>query len=151
LHGLYRHWGHPTVLEDIGCEKVRDIGTQRPIQDMARCYQMAGALKRQFVVSFMNRHGRWPRFATNEGLEGTPLYNLIKTQDKNLNLYSPDYTLLDWGKLRFAKEFDFDYHLDYTELLDDKAISCIRSEIRTVYNRTVLGYTPKKNLPRDGS
>jgi hypothetical protein len=77
-------------------------------------------------------------------LVGTPLFNLIKTQDKNLNLYSPDYTLIDWGKLRFEKEFDFDYQLDYTELLDDKAISCIRSEIRTVYNRTVLGYTPKK-------
>jgi hypothetical protein len=31
LHGLYRQWGHPTVLEEIGCEKVRDIGTHRPI------------------------------------------------------------------------------------------------------------------------
>lgn len=26
LHGLFRHWGHPTVNEELGCEKTRIIG-----------------------------------------------------------------------------------------------------------------------------
>jgi hypothetical protein len=33
---------------------------------------------------------------------------------------------------------------DYTELIAAKALSSKRSELRTVYNKTVLGYNPKK-------
>lgn len=30
-HGLYRHWGHPTINEELGCEKIKKIGRNRPM------------------------------------------------------------------------------------------------------------------------
>jgi hypothetical protein len=121
LHGLYRHWGHPTVNEALGCEKVRSIGKNRPIPDMNMCLRAVGCLKRQFVASFLSRHGRWPKLQPNEGLKGRPLHKLLTSQSRVLNLYSPEYKLEDWGQVRFGQEFTFDYHLDYTELQEDKS------------------------------
>jgi hypothetical protein len=61
-----------------------------------------------------------------------------------MNLYSPAYPLLDWGLIRFDKEFEFDYNIDYTELMDDKSLAPLRSELRTAFNPDRLGYDPGK-------
>uniref|UniRef100_A0AAT9JFS1 RNA-directed RNA polymerase L n=1 Tax=Macrotermes subhyalinus lispivirus 1 TaxID=3133482 RepID=A0AAT9JFS1_9MONO len=144
LHGIYRHWGHPTVEEDLGCEKVRDIAQNRPIPNLSTLNKMAGALKRQFIVSFINKHGRWPKIANASALKGLAIYGLIKTQSRVINLYSPEYSLDHWGMIRFEKEFDFDYHLDYTDLLEDRSISVYRSELRGIYSSDALKYKPKR-------
>jgi hypothetical protein len=133
LHGLYRHWGHPTVNESLGCEKVRTIGKNRPVPDMNTCLRAAGCLKRQFIGSFLSKHGRWPKLQSNEGLAGRPIHKLLTSQSKTLNLYSPEYTLEDWGHVRFNQEFSFDYHLDYTELLEDRALACQQGDLRSIY------------------
>uniref|UniRef100_A0AAT9JQ10 RNA-directed RNA polymerase L n=1 Tax=Macrotermes natalensis lispivirus 1 TaxID=3133481 RepID=A0AAT9JQ10_9MONO len=144
LHGIYRHWGHPTVEEDLGCEKVRDIAQNRPVPNMSTLNKMSGALKRQFIVSFISKHGRWPKIANVQALKGLPIYGLIKTQSRVINLYSPEYSLDHWGMLRFGKEFDFDYHLDYTDLLEDRSISVYRSDLRGIYSSDALKYKPKR-------
>ncbi|QQM16270.1 putative replicase [Jimsystermes virus] len=144
LHGLYRHWGHPTVQEELGCEKVRDIAQHRPVPDLTTLTRMAGALKRQFIMSFLSKHGRWPRVTNHEIFKGKPIYELMITQSRVFNFYSPEYPLEDWGCVRFGKEFDFDYHPDYTDLLDDRSISVKRSEIRSIYSSDALGYKVKR-------
>lgn len=144
LHGIYRHWGHPTVQEDLGCEKVRDIAQNRPIPSITTLNQMSGALKRQFILSFISKHGRWPTVINMSVLKDMPIYNLIESQSRVVNLYSPEYPLSHWGLIRFGKEFEFDYHLDYTDLLEDKSISVYRSEIRGIYSSDALGYKPKQ-------
>jgi hypothetical protein len=52
--------------------------------------------------------------------------------------------LCDWAALVFEKEFEFDYNIDYTELMDDKALAPLRSEIRTAFCPDRLGYDPGK-------
>jgi hypothetical protein len=142
LHGLYRHWGHPTVNEALGCKKVRITGKNRPVPIMNTCLRAAGCLKRQFVGSFFSKHGRWPKLQSNKGLAGRPIHKLLTTQNKTLNLYSPEYTLEDLGQVRFNQEFTFDYHLDYTELLEDSALSCQKDDLRSIYNSASLHYKP---------
>lgn len=46
--------------------------------------------------------------------------------------------------MRFGQEFDFDYHEDFTSLLEDRSISCYRSDLRSIYNADILGYKPKQ-------
>ncbi|QMP82349.1 RNA-dependent RNA polymerase [Isopteran arli-related virus OKIAV103] len=142
MHGLYRHWGHPTVQEELGCEKVKYIAQNRPMPNMVILNKMSGALKRQFISSFIGKHGRWPRIMNIEALKGKPIHDLVVNQSKILNLHSPSYPLEDWGLIRFGKEFDFDYHLDYTDMLEDRSISVKRSEIRSLYSSDALGYKP---------
>lgn len=143
LHGLYRHWGHPTVDEALGCEKVRSIGTSRPDPVEETVMQATGALKRQFIASFITKRGRWPRVYLPEGYEGCAISKLIQEQPKVINFYSPEYPLEHWAAIRFGQEFDFDYHDDFTSLIEDRSISCYRSDLRTIYNAAALGYKVK--------
>jgi hypothetical protein len=142
LRGLFRHWGHPTVHEELGCEKTRIIGQTSSYPTVSSQRKMVGLLKRQFYISFLNRHGRPPQIRNLSFFKGKPIYDLLITGSKTLNLYSPAYTLEDWGFIRFDKEFEFDYHIDYTELMDHKALSPLRSEMRTAFNPDRLGYSP---------
>jgi hypothetical protein len=42
------------------------------------------------------------------------------------------------------KEFEFDHNIDYTELIDNKALAPLRSKIQTAYNPERLGCNPDK-------
>ncbi|QMP82242.1 RNA-dependent RNA polymerase [Blattodean arli-related virus OKIAV102] len=144
LHGIYRHWGHPTVLEALGCEKVRSIGTSRNMPREETVIKGAGCFKRQFIAAYIRQHGCWPKVWLPEGFEGVPLQKLITSQSTAINFYSPDLPIEHWAEVRFGKEFEFDYHADFTTLIEDKSVSCYRSEVRGIYNAEVLGYKPKK-------
>jgi hypothetical protein len=134
FHGIYRHWGHPTVDEALGCEKVRTIGTTRsqPVDETA--LKVAGAVKKQFVASMISKKGCWPKIVIPETLMGKPIERLVREQRKVINFYSEEYPLIHWGLLRFGQEFDFDYHEDFTSFIEDRSISCYRKDLRTVYN-----------------
>ena len=67
LHGLYRHWGHPTDDEELGCAGVRNIAKNRPTPDYKTQKDMLGLFKRQFIISFISKHGRWPRCNLPDG------------------------------------------------------------------------------------
>jgi hypothetical protein len=142
LHGLCRHWGHPTVNELKGCETVKNIAQNRPTPDKTTLEEMLGLFKRQFVVSFIGKHGRWPRCKIDDQSHSTPLSQAIINQLKAVNLHSPHYPLCDWAKIEFLQEFEFDYHADYTDLIDDKSLSVELSSLRTIYNPDSLGYQP---------
>lgn len=142
LHGLYRHWGHPTVHEELGCEKIRVIGQTRSYPKCSTQRRMVGLMNRQFYISFLTKHGRPPRISNTHFLSTKPIGKLFLTTARGVNIYSPEYTLDDWGFVEFDKEFEFDYNVDYTELMDDKSLSPLRSEFRTAYNREKLGYHP---------
>jgi hypothetical protein len=142
LHGLFRHWGHPTVHEELGCEKTRVIGRTRSFPNLKVQRLMVGLMKRQFYVSFLSIHGRPPKVTNLTFFKGKPMYFLLQSKPDVINLYSPAYPLEDWGFVDYGKEFEFDYNLDYTELMDDKALSPIRSELRTAFNPERLGYNP---------
>ncbi|PNF27492.1 hypothetical protein B7P43_G04288 [Cryptotermes secundus] len=99
-------------------------------------------MNRQFYTSFLTKHGRPPRVESTEYLRSRPIAQLFLTTTRGVNLYSPEYTLEDWGFVQYSKEFEFDYNVDYTELMEDKSLSPLRSEFRTAYNRERLGYDP---------
>jgi hypothetical protein len=55
LYGLFRHWGHPTVHEELGCEKTRVIGSTRSYPKCSVQRKMVGLMNRQFYVSFVSK------------------------------------------------------------------------------------------------
>jgi hypothetical protein len=61
LYGFFRHWGHPTVHEELSCEKTRVVGRTRSYPKLSTQWKMLGLLKRHFYISFLNKHGRQPR------------------------------------------------------------------------------------------
>jgi hypothetical protein len=58
LHVLFRHWGHPTVHEELGCEKIRVIGKTRSYPTASVQRRMVGLMNKQFFAAFLSKHGR---------------------------------------------------------------------------------------------
>lgn len=61
-----------------------------------------------------------------------------------INFFSADYLLEEWERLIFNAEFEFDYILDFTELVEDKLLAPLKSEARTLFSRHTLEYNPGK-------
>ncbi|QWT43291.1 putative large polymerase protein [Anisopteromalus calandrae negative-strand RNA virus 2] len=142
LYGLYRHWGHPTVNEEEGCQKIKDIIRNRPVPNERTLLLIHGALIRQFCASFIALEGRWPLIMNLEDIVNPILKGMAEGHVRHMNLFQDDIPLLDWAKLKLGKELNFDYCLDYTAIIDDKSIAPARSDLASAYSRDALGYKP---------
>ncbi|QMP82292.1 RNA-dependent RNA polymerase [Strepsipteran arli-related virus OKIAV104] len=142
LHGIFRHWGHPTVDEVAGCRKVLDIIRRDINLDFGLLRKIDGSCKKQFCVSFVRKHGRWPRIVNipkiKKGGVLTPLHKTIMQNTTTINFYSQRFPLEDWASLVFCKELEFNYYPDYTELLEDKSLSVPRSNLPAIYNQDLV-------------
>jgi hypothetical protein len=61
-------------------------------------------------------------------------------QFKAINLHSPKYPLGHGASILFEQEFEFDYHLDYTDMTGEKSFPVERDQLRTLYNSESFGY-----------
>ncbi|QWT43285.1 putative large polymerase protein [Anisopteromalus calandrae negative-strand RNA virus 1] len=146
LFGLYRHFGHPTVDEEGGCLKIKKIVEARRPPKAQTMNNLVGVLQRSFISTFIQKEGRWPKVTNSEELQSPVLREMIKNNARHINLYTSEVTLSDWKDIEFGQELDFDYHPDYTELLDDKALAPPRSKVRAIYHSAMLGYRAPKLL-----
>ncbi|APG78691.1 RNA-dependent RNA polymerase [Hubei rhabdo-like virus 3] len=142
IHGFFRLWGHPTVDEEKGCVKVKNIAQHRPDPNGRTLLEMDGLFVRQYCVSFMKKHGRWPRLKTTYLRSKSQLKRAVLSHTTAIDLYSPNFPLDDWAALELEQELEFDYFPDFTEIIDDKSISVERDDLRTLYNKWMLGYDP---------
>ncbi len=143
--GLFRIWGHPVVDEYEGCLKVQAVGKRI----ITPSHQVLGAiyacLAREFCVNFIRREGRWPAltFKSSKGNRIAALYkkgqlNWIEDQDET--------TLQDWEQVIFLKNFEFDYCFDFTQVIDDKAISTYRQHWDACYEPSLMPYIPPHHV-----
>nr|QBP37026.1 putative polyprotein [Lampyris noctiluca rhabdo-like virus 1] len=142
IHGIYRHWGHPTVDEEGGCRKVKNIAQNRPVPDFIMMKKAKAVFIRQFCISFIGEHARWPRINFSKLPSSSSLRKVIERNITTINFYSPKFSLKQWGLLELKKEFEFDFHLDYIDVCDDKAISPYLHQLPTIYAPEILGYNP---------
>lgn len=144
LFGLNRHWGHPTVSEEEGCTKIRDIVKSRKLTDPRDMMTAKGVFMKHFSIQFISMHGRWPRCDTQELPKNCPLRDVIENNITTVNFYSTRYPLVHWKLLNFCKEFEFDYKTDYTEMCNDRAISPYLYDLPAIYAPELLGYKPTR-------
>ncbi|QPL15365.1 RNA-dependent RNA polymerase, partial [Hymenopteran arli-related virus OKIAV100] len=144
LYGLYRHWGHPTVNEELGCLKIKKIVRNRPVPKNKTLMEVKGALIRQFCASFIALEGRWPHITNVTELSSQKLRTMACGHTRHMNLFMGDIPLVAWAEIRFGKELPFDYYPDFTELVEDKSIAPYRSDLRSIYNHECLGYHPPR-------
>jgi hypothetical protein len=143
IHGIYIHWGNPTVDEALRCEKVRTIGTSRSKPVELTALKVAGAVKRQFVSSMISKKGCWPKVIIPDEMMGQPIARLVREQRRVVKFYSEEYPLEQWGKIRFGQEFDFDYHADFTSLIEDQSISVTEKILDQYTIQSILGINLK--------
>ena len=78
--------GHPTVEEAGGCMKTKLISKNRPFPKLQTIIVSVGCLKRQYVVSFIQKHGRRPAITNASRIKNKILKRIITQQSEHINL-----------------------------------------------------------------
>ncbi|UNI74139.1 MAG: RNA-dependent RNA polymerase [brine shrimp arlivirus 8] len=132
LSGVYRHWMHPTVNEENGMKKVKNISKSAKNINFSTVDKVLAAFNRTFVLEYIAQHRRWPKVHPTDQLRG-PLKNWVNRRSLIMDESAPNYHWTDWKNIGFSKEFEFDYKLDLLDLLDDKACCLPKKDCHKIY------------------
>ncbi|APG78782.1 RNA-dependent RNA polymerase [Wuchang romanomermis nematode virus 2] len=144
LLGIYRHWMHPTVDELNGCLEIQKAGKSQPELHLSTMQKIIAAFNREFVLNYIKKHGVWPQLSFPEELAHSIIYKWWKDKRIKIEEFAVNYNYTDWYFAKFEKTLTFDFHVDPTDILDDKAISVGRKYWDSVYDPYLLGYVPEK-------
>lgn len=118
LSGVVRQCGYPIMDPLRSAGKSRALGA-KPAEirtfAMNDCVRIFSHL---ILKNYIEKHGRWPQLR-----DTTPTPTMLKSLCRNQTLNVPDgrYPISDWDHSEIVDIGTFDYHLDYLELLADKA------------------------------
>ncbi|UNQ75001.1 RNA-dependent RNA polymerase [Fusarium oxysporum mymonavirus 1] len=140
LFGLLKLSGHPCVDPSQGGRKVRKIACEPKRYKALNCARVRNNFCRMYTEGYVRRRSRWPPLNFPKHTRHTRLYQLYSLQETRLTVHS--YPLEDWEGVTFKKHHDFEYYPNFTDLMDDKAISYYRDQIAMTWKR---GATPRSN------
>jgi len=144
VFGTQKMFGHPLVDPTVGGDKVKEearkVVNTSPV-DVARlrsrfCYM--------YTEGYIRKNGEWPPLIFSDEGRQTQLYHLFYTNETKISLLS--YDQLEWRHVRFAKHFDFDYYINFLDLVDDKAISLYRSNMAATWDKRIPPKSHKRLL-----
>lgn len=122
LFGLCKLSGHPSVYADYSGRAVQKAATTRDRSLPRSILNLQRSFRHLFISGYIDKHASWPPFV-RQPLPGTRLHRHWINNATALPSSSYDPSDLDclwFGKL---KTLNFDFHEDYLQFLDDKALS----------------------------
>ncbi|QFG01733.1 L protein [Jeremy Point nyavirus] len=152
LSGLWKTMGHPFINVTSSVEELRKKGTSPAVPTAAEGGRDLAAFFRKYWCSaYYKKHKRWPPI---ENWHEMPAY--LRTEYLN-NTWGEagfnSWSYKDFAAISFQPHLDFDYTIDTSELLSDKAMIHSRSQWGYTYNPTAhkllygkqMSRPPKKN------
>lgn len=140
--GLFRFWGHPTVNEVNGCLAVQKHAKTEKELDPFIIRQHYASLTRELTRNYIKKHGHWPEVTMDPQIIGTPLFKAWNSHNLEINDYAPGHDFIHWSYCTYQKNKEYDYSIDVTQLITDKAISLPKTHWDNVYDAFLLGYKP---------
>jgi len=149
--GLMKLSGHPVVYPREGALKVKCIATEDLDISLEDCLDVRRHFCHMFSRGFLEKQGRLPKlsFLRKEGCtEVSSLEELYRSPLPKLNITADNYRLGDWDSVRFCQEYLFDEGEDFLELVSDKALSSLRSEIWETWKDRIEEKVPQLTTSR---
>lgn len=119
LFGVQKLCCHPTInLKESG-KGLRETAQKRCDVLQSDSELLRNIIRRGFIINFVHKEKRWPKIEFLE--HGSLLEQAYNMQV--INIHAKSFPLLEYGLFKFKQEFNFNYHSEYTDLLDDKAVA----------------------------
>ncbi|DAD54832.1 large protein [Armillaria mellea negative strand RNA virus 2] len=100
--------------------------SHRHAQELRACWCSS------FAAGYVTKNHRWPGLLFPDEQIGSTLHRWYTSNRQDIT--SRDFSLSDWDGVRFTQTLDFNYHDNYLDLIDDKAISYYRDEMRAYWD-----------------
>jgi hypothetical protein len=152
LFGLQKMVGYPfidSVRSGLSAAKEAQAFIDIRYEHAVR---LRNAWRSMFTAGYLAKEHRWPNMDFSSTGLSTKLYRWYITGYTNLR--AEDFDLDEWNHVIFDKTFEFDYHENYLELMDDKALSYSREEADAYWNKSLNAQSDRRLLleimSRDG-
>jgi len=144
LFGLQKLSGHPCVDPVSGAESIRQLGQALKVYHYSDLLRIRNNFRRMYSEGHIRKLGKWPVLNFPRDRRATKLYQLYTLKETKITPSS--YPLSDWDGVSFEPSLDFEYYPNFTDLMDDKAISYYRDEISKTWDRSTPPTSHKRLL-----
>jgi len=144
LFGLQKLIMHPHIYVEDGGRSAAKEALDSIIIDYEVIEEIRACWCSEFVLGYIEQHRRWPKLFFNQAGKNTMLYKRYCAGYTGLLL--SHFTLSDWKHVRFGKAFDFDYHKNYLDLIEDRSISNYRDEVSTFWDKNTQSTSNRRLL-----
>lgn len=118
LFGALKFSGFPYINPKLASRSSKEFGTKPSTANFAEAMFLRHQFCDMVLRGYIARHAKWPPL----------IFSNKQTELKRLSMLKPlvvgasAYPLTDWYHCRFDKFMDFDLHLDYLDMMDDKSL-----------------------------
>lgn len=141
LTGTSKVAGYPILKACNLLDQLREHGTKGGTNiDERLISRLDGLMRRNFLINFQKKKGHIPKIASIPEELRDLLHDKVPSQK-----YYGDLSL--WAKLRFRKNFEFNYSPDLSEITKDSSCAPNRSALATQYDRCSYRYLYNKRPP----
>jgi len=131
LFGCQKSCGHPVIDPRLGGLSAAEEARSEDTTSLIDAQDLRNTFCHIILCSYIAQHGVWPPLTHMK--RGTALHTLHERQERKIDYNS--YPLSDWDFTEWEKFLDFDYFPNYLDLMDDKAISLYRSDLRLTWDK----------------
>ncbi|AWY11020.1 RNA-dependent RNA polymerase [Sclerotinia sclerotiorum negative-stranded RNA virus 2A] len=118
LFGCLKFSGHPLIDPKIASQSARSHGTARGNPGFGETMRMRAEFCDMLLKGYIKKHARWPALIHSPGRKT----KLQKLHERRVLVFGPsDYDYQDWYYSAWPKLLDFDYNIDYLDMMDDKS------------------------------
>ncbi|AJG39227.1 RNA-dependent RNA polymerase [Xincheng Mosquito Virus] len=141
LTGTSKVAGYPILKAANLLDQLREHGTRGGANvDERLISRLDGLMRRNFIINYQKKKGHTPKIASLPA----ELKDLIHDKVPSQHLYKE---LSLWAKIRFKKNFEFNYSPDLSEITKDSSCAPNRSALATQYDRCSYRYLYNKKPP----
>lgn len=142
VFGLQKMVGHPIVCPYTAGESVQEHSKAPNKVLPSACQDLRATFCRLFTESYIAKHKEWPELKGYK--KGSILESMYSTNNLHFNKHS--VPLSDWEGVRFGKLFEFNYYVNFLDVLDDKAISYGVKDRLAPWDKTLKPSTERRLL-----
>ncbi|QHD64782.1 RNA dependent RNA polymerase [Plasmopara viticola lesion associated mononegaambi virus 7] len=131
MFGCQKSCGHPIIDPRLGGLSAAEEARSPDLTSLVDAQNLRNTFCHIVLCSYVSQHGVWPNLIHTR--KGSKLHTMNERQERRITYNS--YPLDDWTNVEWGKFMDFDYFPNYLDLMDDKAISLYRSDLRLSWDR----------------
>jgi len=144
LFGVQKAIGHPFIYAERGGQSAAKEALEDIKIEPEKVERLRNTWRSMFLCGYIRKERMWPAMFFSDKAKNTRLHRHYMMD--YLGLTPDDIDLDDWNGVVFEKNFDFNYHDNYLDLMDDKAISYYRDEMDCYWDASKESKSSKRLL-----
>lgn len=144
--GLWKSFGFPVINSCATADDLKTRMTEPPSVNREAALCCRNMFRKVFCRSFYSKHGRWPSVTLTEEVIPSIRHSVETNSWRETG--AQGWSAADFEHVLLNKNLEYDYSVDTSDLLTDKAVNTGRDDLITNFDRHAYRVIHGKSAPR---